>query len=75
LPAAGRFFCDASGRAEVASFFRERVTAGSDGERSLNTVLETIELCGPRRAAHRRGAEAFLRGYTGVSSAAGTPSQ
>jgi alanyl aminopeptidase len=63
LPAAAGYMCDEKGKDEVAAFFSERFKDVSGGERVLRRVLETIELCGPRRTAQRPGVEKFLREY------------
>ncbi len=51
LPEVGRAFCDAGRRAEVQSFFEERVKAYTGGPRNLAKTLESVDLCVAKKNA------------------------
>jgi alanyl aminopeptidase len=61
LPEVGRAFCDAQHRAEVQSFFGERVKQYTGGPRNLMQTLESIDVCIARKNALEPEMSAFLR--------------
>lgn len=60
LPQVGSAFCDASHRAELDSFFADRVKAYSGGPRTLAQTLEEIDQCIANRRKLTPELEAFL---------------
>ena len=63
LPMAGRAFCDAQHRAEVAAFFKDRSAKTSGGPRILAQTLESIDQCIAIRKAQEASVGEFLKGY------------
>ncbi|HVX66058.1 MAG TPA: M1 family aminopeptidase [Bryobacteraceae bacterium] len=61
LPTLGAAFCDSSRRAEVASFFKERMARAVGGPRNLAHALETVDQCIAIRGAQEAGIAAFLK--------------
>jgi alanyl aminopeptidase len=61
LPEVGRAFCDPEHRAEVQSFFGERVKQYTGGPRNLLQTLESIDVCIARKNALEPQMSAFLR--------------
>ncbi|HYP15243.1 MAG TPA: M1 family metallopeptidase [Bryobacteraceae bacterium] len=59
----GEFFCNDQGRAEVAEFFKGKVDKISGGSRQLESTLEKIELCTPRRAAYAEAIKRFFQSH------------
>jgi alanyl aminopeptidase len=63
LPTVGGGFCDAKGRDELDSFFRDRVKDYTGGPRALAQTLEGIDLCISARKALAPELTAFLNKY------------
>jgi alanyl aminopeptidase len=63
LPFAGSFFCDVAHRADVESFFKDRVEKLVGAKRALAQTLEGISQCEALKAAQAEGVAAFLRKY------------
>jgi cytosol alanyl aminopeptidase len=63
FPAVGGAFCDASRRAEIQTFFQDRVKAYTGGPRNLAQVLEGIDLCIAERKKLAPELDAFLKSY------------
>jgi alanyl aminopeptidase len=63
LPFVGGAFCDEKGYAEVQTFFRDKAKSMPGAERSLDQVLERIQLCGARRAAQGPETSKFLSNW------------
>jgi alanyl aminopeptidase len=61
LPEVGRAFCDTEHRAEVQSFFEDRVKQYTGGPRNLTQTLESIDVCIARKQALAPELSAFLR--------------
>jgi alanyl aminopeptidase len=61
LPETGKAFCDAQHRAEVESFFGERVKSFTGGPRNLANTLETIDECIAKKKALGPDLVEFLR--------------
>jgi alanyl aminopeptidase len=61
LPEVGRSFCDAGHRAQVQSFFEDRVKQYTGGPRNLTQTLESIDVCIARKQALAPELSAFLR--------------
>ena len=51
LPEVGRAFCDEGRRAELQSFFEDRVKAYTGGPRNLAKTLESVDLCVAKKKA------------------------
>jgi alanyl aminopeptidase len=60
LPEVGRAFCDPEHRAEVKSFFEDRVKQYTGGPRNLTQTLESIDVCIARKQALAPELSAFL---------------
>jgi len=63
LPFVGNAFCDTTHRAEVESFFADRVKTYTGGPRNLAQTLESIDLCIAERKALGPDLAAFLKQY------------
>jgi alanyl aminopeptidase len=63
LPTVGANFCDVKRRAELDSFFRDRVKGYTGGPRALAQTLEGIDLCISARQALAPELTAFLNKY------------
>jgi alanyl aminopeptidase len=63
LPMVSSSLCDEESRAQTEAFFRERVAKTAGGTRTLNQVLERIQLCIARVAAQQPSVVSFLRDY------------
>jgi cytosol alanyl aminopeptidase len=61
FPFVGNGFCDATHRAEVESFFQDRVKSYTGGPRNLAQTLEGIDLCIAERKALGPDLSAFLK--------------
>jgi cytosol alanyl aminopeptidase len=60
LPIVGAGACDAAGRKEFVAFFEERVKKATGGPRRYRQILESIQLCEARKAAHGSDLAEFL---------------
>jgi alanyl aminopeptidase len=60
LPEVGRAFCDSEHRADVQSFFEDRVKQYTGGPRNLTQTLESIDVCIARKQALAPELSAFL---------------
>jgi alanyl aminopeptidase len=63
LPLAGKDFCDAEHRRDVAEFFAERAPQLPGGPRNLAQAMEAIDLCIAARSAQEPGVREFLKSY------------
>jgi cytosol alanyl aminopeptidase len=63
LPSVGGSFCDAKHRAELDSFFADRVKDYNGGARTLAQTLESIDLCIAARKSLTPELTAFLNQY------------
>jgi alanyl aminopeptidase len=63
LPIFATPFCDEAHRAQVASFFKDRVTELPGGPRNLAKTLERIALCGAIQRAQGESLATFLKKY------------
>ena len=63
LPYVGEPFCDEGRRAEVDSFFKDRVAKLTGGPRNLAKALERITLCSALRRAQEASLASFLKKY------------
>ncbi len=63
LPYVGASYCDASSKAELKEFFEPRVDKLLGGRRTLNQVLESIDVCIAETAEQTPSVEAFLKKY------------
>jgi alanyl aminopeptidase len=63
LAGLGGGFCDAQHRADVESFYKERVTKSVGGPRSLAQTLESISLCEAQLSSRQASVSAFLKKY------------
>jgi alanyl aminopeptidase len=63
LVSAGTAQCDASLRADVEAFFRERTSRLPGGPRRFAQAMEGMDLCIAWRARQRAAVSAFLRAY------------
>ena len=61
LPGIGQAFCDADHRADLASFFQDRVKQYTGGPRNLAMTLESIDLCIAKRKVLGPEIADFLR--------------
>ena len=63
LPQVGDSFCDAKSRAELKDFFEPRVSKFVGAPRTLDQVLEEIDLCIARRDVNQPEIIDFLKSY------------
>jgi alanyl aminopeptidase len=63
LPYVGASYCDASSRDELKAFFAPRVDKFVGAPRTLDQVIEGIDLCIARKAAEEPSVAAFLAKY------------
>jgi alanyl aminopeptidase len=63
LPEVGRSFCDTQSRAELQDFFKPKIDKFIGGPRTLDQVLENIDLCIANKAAQEPSVAAFLQKY------------
>jgi alanyl aminopeptidase len=63
LPRFAYSFCDEGHRADVASFFKDRIGHLTGGPRHLAQTLEAISLCNAMREAQKDSLSAFLEKY------------
>jgi cytosol alanyl aminopeptidase len=63
LPQVGDSFCDAKSKAELKEFFEPRVGKFVGAPRTLDQVLEEIDLCIARKQAKQPDVIAFLKNY------------
>jgi len=63
LSAVGNGFCDASGRANIESFFGPKAAQWNGGKRILDQTLERIDVCIAHKAALGSSLEQFLKNY------------
>ncbi|HEV2687540.1 MAG TPA: M1 family metallopeptidase [Bryobacteraceae bacterium] len=63
FPFTGGAFCDASHRADLEAFFKDRVKTYTGGPRNLAQELEAIDLCIAERKALGPDLAAFLKQY------------
>lgn len=63
LPYVGASYCDASSKAELKEFFEPRVDKLLGARRTLNQVLEGIDVCIAQVAEQEPSVEAFLKKY------------
>lgn len=63
LPYVGASYCDASSKAELKDFFEPRVDKLLGARRTLNQVLEGIDVCIAETAEQKPSVEAFLKKY------------
>ena len=63
LPLVGQSYCDAQSRSELEAFFRPRLDKLPGAARTLDQVLEGIDLCIAQTAAQQPEVVAFLRNY------------
>jgi len=63
LPDTGASFCDAASRSELKSFFEPRVNKFVGAPRTLDQVIEGVDLCIANKAAQESGVAAFLSKY------------
>jgi cytosol alanyl aminopeptidase len=63
LPFMGYSFCDDARRADVDTFFKDRIGKLTGGPRNLARVLEGISLCSALREAHQPSLGALLKKY------------
>ena len=57
----GGQFCDAAHRDDAAAFFKDRAKTYLEGPRSYARMIEKIDLCIARKAAHQPSVVAFLK--------------
>jgi alanyl aminopeptidase len=63
LPQVGGSYCDADSRRELEEYFKPRVDKFTGASRTLDQVLESIDLCIARVEAQKPGVAAFLAKY------------
>lgn len=63
LPQVGASYCDAQSRDELEAFFKPRVDKFVGAPRTLDQVVESINLCIAQTAAQKPQVEAFLANY------------
>jgi alanyl aminopeptidase len=63
LPQVGASFCDPQSKQELQDYFKPRVSKFVGAPRTLDQVLENVDLCIARTAAQRPSVEAFLSKY------------
>jgi cytosol alanyl aminopeptidase len=63
LPQVGQTYCDAQSRSDLEAFFRPRLGRLPGAARTLDQVLETIDLCITQKAAQEPQVITFLKGY------------
>jgi alanyl aminopeptidase len=63
FPSWANGFCDAASRAEIESFFSQRMQSEEGGTRNLAQALERIDLCVAFKANQHAGMSAFLAGF------------
>jgi cytosol alanyl aminopeptidase len=63
LPLVGQSYCDAQSRSEVEAFFQPRLSKFPGAQRTLDQVLEAIDLCIAQTAALQPQVIAFLKNY------------
>ncbi len=63
LPQVGATYCDAKSKAELQEFFAPRIGKFIGGQRALDQVLESIDLCASQVEAKRADVSAFLEKY------------
>ncbi|HEY5937284.1 MAG TPA: M1 family metallopeptidase [Kofleriaceae bacterium] len=57
----GGMFCDAAHRDDAAAFFKERAKTYLEGPRTYARMIERIDLCIARKAAHQPSVVRFLK--------------
>jgi hypothetical protein len=65
LPSVGSSFCDETSRSELQAFFQPKIDKFTGAPRTLNQVLETIDLCIANKAAQQPSVVSFLGKYGG----------
>ena len=60
LPQVGASYCDAQSKADMQSFFAPRINKFVGGQRALDQVLESIDLCASRVQGQKADVAAFL---------------
>ncbi len=63
LPHVGDSFCDEASRSELQAFFQPLVERFAGAPRTLNQVLERIDLCIAMKGAQQPGVVSFLRNF------------
>jgi cytosol alanyl aminopeptidase len=63
LPQVGASYCDAQSKADMQSFFAPRIGKFVGGQRALDQVLESIDLCASRVEGQKADVAAFLAKY------------
>jgi cytosol alanyl aminopeptidase len=63
LPLVGQSFCDSQSRSELDAFFRPRLDKLPGAQRTLDQVLEGIDLCIAQTFAQQPEVIAFLKNY------------
>jgi alanyl aminopeptidase len=63
LPFVGRSYCDSALKAELKDFFEPRADKLLGARRTLNQVLEAIDVCIAETAEQTPSVEAFLKNY------------
>jgi hypothetical protein len=63
LPQVGATYCDAQSRTELEEFFAPRIGKFVGGQRALDQVLESVQLCASRVEGQRADVSSFLAKY------------